>query len=75
MISRPVDIVSVLGKVKIVKKKLFKRFIWGLGTSRINRSFPKSMKYLIIAKHISFACSPVAETGNSAFRNSRARKG
>ena len=29
--------------------------IGGLGTSRRNRLFPKSMKYLTIAKHSSFA--------------------
>ena len=51
-------IFSPLGKVKIVKKKLLERqsLLWGdwvLG--RRNRLFPKSMKYLTIAKQNSFA--------------------
>ena len=47
----------MLGKVKILTKKLMKRqitFIGGLGTSRRNRLFSKSMRYSTIEKHTSF---------------------
>ena len=48
----------MLGKVKILTKKLLERqitFIGGLGTSRRNRLFLKRMKYSTIAKQSFFA--------------------